>query len=61
MPHFQKGDVIRYGESGSGFPLLVTPDGDLNSRISNWPTAVINAMETGWRGHCGIFRTSSMN
>jgi pimeloyl-ACP methyl ester carboxylesterase len=43
---FQKGDVrIRYEEAGSGFPLLVTPGGGLNSRVSNWPTAVINAME----------------
>ena len=26
MPFFQKGDVrIRYEETGSGFPLLVTP------------------------------------
>jgi len=25
--------------------LLVTPGGGLNSRVSNWPTAVINAME----------------
>ena len=46
MPHFQKGDVrIRYEETGSGFPLLVIPGGGLNSRVSNWPTAVINAME----------------
>ena len=46
MPFFQKGDVrIRYEEAGSGFPLLVTPGGGLNSRVSNWPTAVINAME----------------
>src|SRR5215510_6539664 len=46
MPFFQKGDVrIRYEETGSGFPLLVTPGGGLNSRVSNWPTAVINAME----------------
>jgi pimeloyl-ACP methyl ester carboxylesterase len=46
MPYFQKGDVrIRYEETGSGFPLLVTPGGGLNSRVSNWPTAVINAME----------------
>ena len=43
---YQKGDVrIRYEETGSGFPLLVTPGGGLNSRVSNWPTAVINAME----------------
>ena len=41
-----KGDVrIRYEEAGSGFPLLVTPGGGLNSRVSNWATAVFNAME----------------
>jgi len=46
MPHFQKDDVrIRYEETGSGFPLLVTPGGGLNSRVSNWPTAAFNAME----------------
>ena len=46
MPQFQKGDVrIRYEEAGSGFPLLVTPGGGLNSRVSNWPTAVFNSME----------------
>jgi pimeloyl-ACP methyl ester carboxylesterase len=43
---YDKGNVrIRYQEVGSGFPLLVTPGGGLNSRISNWATAVINAME----------------
>jgi pimeloyl-ACP methyl ester carboxylesterase len=42
---YDKGDVrIRYQEVGSGFPLLVTPGGGLNSRISNWANAVINAM-----------------
>ncbi len=46
MPFYQKGDVrIRYEEVGSGFPLLVTPGGGLNSRVSIWPSAVINAME----------------
>ena len=46
MQFFQKGAIrIRYEETGSGFPLLVTPGGGLNSRVSNWPTAVINAME----------------
>ena len=46
MPFYAKGDVrIRYEEAGSGFPLLVTPGGGLNSRVSNWPNAVINAME----------------
>jgi pimeloyl-ACP methyl ester carboxylesterase len=46
MPFYTKGDVrIRYEETGAGFPLLVTPGGGLNSRVSNWPTAVINAME----------------
>ena len=43
---YEKGDVrIRYEEAGSGFPLLVTPGGGLNSRISNWATAVFNALE----------------
>jgi len=44
---YEKGNVrIRYEEIGSGFPLLVIPGGGLNSRISGWPTAVFNAMET---------------
>src|SRR5215468_3108281 len=43
---YEKGNVrIRYQEIGSGFPLLATPGGGLNSRISNWATAVINVME----------------
>src|SRR5258705_11516261 len=43
---YEKGNVrIRYQEVGSGFPLLATPGGGLNSRISNWQTGVINAME----------------
>jgi pimeloyl-ACP methyl ester carboxylesterase len=44
---YEKGNVrIRYAEIGSGFPLLATPGGGLNSRIINWPTmAVINIME----------------
>ena len=43
---YEKGNVrIRYTEVGSGFPLLATPGGGLNSRISNWPNAVINVME----------------
>jgi len=38
MPFYQERDVrIRYEETGSGFPLLVTPGGG--------PTAVFNAME----------------
>ena len=46
MPIYENGDVrIRYEETGSGFPLLVTPGGGLNSRVANWPNAVINAME----------------
>jgi hypothetical protein len=43
---YEKGNVrIRYQEAGSSFLLLVTPGGGLNSRISNWPTAVVNAPE----------------
>ena len=46
MPFYEKADVrIRYEEAGTGLPLLVTPGGGLNSRVSNWPTAVFNAME----------------
>ena len=43
---YEKNGVrIRYQEIGSGFPLLVTPGGGFNSRISNWATAVFNAPE----------------
>ncbi len=46
MPFYRRDDVrIRYEEIGSGFPLLVTPGGGLNSRVSNWQAAVFNAME----------------
>ncbi len=46
MPFYEKGDVrIRYEEVGSGIPLLVTPGGGLNSRVDNWPRAVIDAMD----------------
>ena len=45
MPFYHKGQVrIRYEETGSGFPLLMTPGGGLNSRVDMWPTAVFNAM-----------------
>ena len=46
MPFYSRGDVrIHYEEVGSGFPLLVTPGGGLNSLISGWPSQVFNAME----------------
>src|SRR4051794_37431756 len=46
MPFYEKGNVrIRYEEAGSGFPLLLTPGGGLNSRASNWRTAVFDSME----------------
>ena len=46
MPIFTKGDVsIHYEEAGSGFPLLVTPGGGLNSLVRGWPNQVFNAME----------------
>jgi pimeloyl-ACP methyl ester carboxylesterase len=55
---YEKGNVrIRYQEAGSGFPLLVTPGGGLNSRISNWATAVIDAM----REFKGDFRCITMD
>ncbi len=43
---YEKGNVrIRYAETGSGFPLLATPGGGLNSRIAVWARAVINIPE----------------
>jgi pimeloyl-ACP methyl ester carboxylesterase len=43
VPFFESGPVrIRYEEAGSGFPILVMPGGGLNSRLSNWQTAVYN-------------------
>src|SRR5215510_12273600 len=43
---YEKDNVrIRYGEIGSGFPLLATPGGGLNSRMAVWPNAVINIPE----------------
>jgi pimeloyl-ACP methyl ester carboxylesterase len=43
---YEKGNVrIRYAEIGSGFPLLATPGGGLNSCIAVWPRAVINIPE----------------
>ena len=46
MPFYTKGDVrIHYEETGSGFPLLATPGGGLNSLVSNWSSAVFNSMD----------------
>jgi pimeloyl-ACP methyl ester carboxylesterase len=43
VPYYDNGPVrIRYEEAGVGFPLLVMPGGGLNSRVSNWQTAVYN-------------------
>src|SRR6266581_3101008 len=43
---YEKGNVrIRYAEIGSGFPLLATPCGGLNSCLAVWSRAVINSPE----------------
>src|SRR6201995_3299130 len=40
---YEKGDVrIRYADIGSGFPLLATPRGGLNSCMAAWAPAGIN-------------------
>ena len=40
---YEKGNVrIRYAAIGSGFPLLATPGGGLNSCMAVWARAVIN-------------------
>src|SRR5580698_7359756 len=51
---YEKGDVrIRYADIGSGFPLLATPGGGLNSCMAGWARAVINIPQgsgnaSGW-------------
>ena len=46
MPFYSRGDVrIRYEEVGSGFPLLATPGGGLDSVMAGWPNQVFDAME----------------
>ena len=46
MPFYTRGDVtIHYEETGSGFPLLATPGGGLNSIMAGWPNQVFNAVE----------------
>ena len=43
---YEKGNIqLRYAEIGSGFPLLATPGGGLNSCIAAWARAVINIPE----------------
>src|SRR5215831_8657426 len=43
---YEKGPVrIAYQDVGSGFPLLATPGGGLNSRMAVWANAVINVMQ----------------
>src|ERR671936_2746039 len=44
--YYERGNVrIRYTEIRTGFPLLATPGGGLNSRIAVWANAVINIPE----------------
>src|SRR5262245_37525215 len=43
---YERGNVrIRYAEIGTGYPLLATPGGGLNSAIAVWARAVINIPE----------------
>src|SRR3954467_9466795 len=58
---YEKGNVrIRYAEIGSGFPLLATPGGGLNSGIGAWPRAVINIM-AGFRHHFRVITMDQRN
>src|SRR5947209_8961601 len=58
---YEKGNVrIRYAEIGSGFPLLATPGGGLNSGIGVWPRAVINIMEE-FRGDFRVITMDQRN
>jgi hypothetical protein len=41
MPSYGRDDVgIRCEDMSSGFSPLITPSSGLNSRVSDWPTAV---------------------
>src|ERR1700752_1597969 len=58
---FEKGGVrIRYAEIGSGFPLLATPGGGLNSAIAVWARAVINIPEE-FRGDFRVITMDQRN
>src|ERR1051325_2703714 len=58
---YEKGGVrIRYAEIGSGFPLLATPGGGLNSSIAVWARAVINIPEE-FRGDFRVITIDQRN
>ena len=58
---YEKGGVrIRYAEIGSGFPLLATPGGGLNSAIAVWARAVINIPEE-FRGDFRVITMDQRN
>ena len=58
---YEKGDVrIRYAEIGSGFPLLATPGGGLNSCMAVWARAVINIPEE-FRGDFRVITMDQRN
>ena len=61
MPFYSKGDVtIHYDEVGSGFPLLATPGGGLNSVMSGWPNQVINSMDV-FKDHFRVITMDQRN
>jgi hypothetical protein len=54
--YYDKGNVrIHYTDIGTGFPLLATPGGGLNSRIAVWANAVINIPEEDPFAVCQTF------
>ncbi|MEA2878054.1 MAG: hypothetical protein QOF14_3250 [Hyphomicrobiales bacterium] len=58
---YEKGGVrIRYAEIGSGFPLLATPGGGLNSAMAVWARAVINIPEE-FRGDFRVITMDQRN
>jgi pimeloyl-ACP methyl ester carboxylesterase len=57
----ERGDVrIRYAEIGSGFPLLATPGGGLNSCIAVWARAVID-IPSEFRGDFRVITMDQRN
>ena len=56
MRFFERGNVrIRYGEAGSGFPLLLIAGGGLNSRMAGLVTSPFNPIEEFKNEHRCIF------
>ena len=61
MPFYTRGDVtIHYEDTGSGFPILATPGGGLNSIMAGWPNQVFNAVDA-FKDHFRVITMDQRN